>query len=89
MADKETKKDERLRLTRQLRERSLTYIVAAFSLVASLAWNEAIKSMIDYFFPLSKNTIWAKLIYAVAITLLVVFITIYLELLLRKQEEEK
>lgn len=80
-----TAKEERQLLRHQVRERSLTYIVAAFSLVASLAWNEAVKSLIDYFFPLGANTILAKLFYAVAITLFVVFVTIYLERLLRRK----
>ncbi len=76
------------RLRREVKERSLIYIVAAFSLVASLAWNEAIKSLIDYFFPLGTNTLLAKFLYAVTITLFVVFITIYLERLLRKGLEK-
>ena len=81
-------KEEERQLRREVKERSFVYIVAAFSLVASLAWNEAIKSLIDYFFPLGTNTLFAKFLYAVAITLFVVFITIYLERLLRKETEK-
>lgn len=81
-------KEEERQLRREVKERSLVYIVAAFSLVASLAWNEAIKSFIDYFLPLGTNTLLAKFLYAVAITLFVVFITIYLERLLRKRAEK-
>jgi len=55
-----------------------TYIAAALGLVAGLAWNEAIKALIDYVFPLSKNTLIAKFSYAGLITLVVVLITIYL-----------
>ncbi|MBI4086096.1 MAG: hypothetical protein HY433_02555 [Candidatus Liptonbacteria bacterium] len=81
-------KKEEPRLRREVKERSLVYIVAAFSLVASLAWNEAIKSLIDYFFPLGANTLFAKFLYAATITLFVVSITIYLERLLRKETEK-
>lgn len=77
------------RLRHEVKEQSLTYIVAAFSLIASLAWNEAIKSFIDYFVPLGANTLFAKFLYAIAITLFVVFITIYLQRLLRKDSKKE
>lgn len=83
-AQREQSKEERRRLGHEVRERTLTYIVVAFSLIASLAWNEAIKSPIDYFVPFGANSIWAKLLYAVFITIMVVFITIYLEKWLRR-----
>lgn len=65
-----------------IKETSATYLIAAFSLVAGLAWNEAIKAFIEYIFPLDKNTLIAKFSYAVIITLFVILITAYLKRLL-------
>ena len=79
--------EERVKLRKEVRERTFTYLVAAFSLVAGLAWNEAIKSLIDYFLPLSTNTLMAKFIYAVAITIFVVYLTVSLEKLLKREEK--
>jgi predicted ABC-type sugar transport system permease subunit len=64
-------------LHKEVRERTLGYIVAAFGLVAGLAWNEAIKASIEYLFPLNQNSLLAKFIYAVVITLVVVVVSIY------------
>lgn len=72
-------------LKREIREKTLTYIVAAFGLVAGLAWNEAIKSLIEYLFPLSQNTLLAKFIYAIVVTLLVVIATSSLVRFLNKE----
>jgi hypothetical protein len=44
LKDKKEKIDE-LRL--KVREQTVNYILAAFGFVAGLAWNEAIKSLID------------------------------------------
>ncbi len=71
-------KEEGDRLNREIRERTTSYVIAALSLVAGLAWNDAIKSTIEYAFPISNNTVQAKLIYAVLMTLFIVIITVYL-----------
>ncbi|MEK9171243.1 MAG: DUF5654 family protein, partial [Patescibacteria group bacterium] len=42
-------------LSKQVREKTTGYILAAFGLVAGLAWNDAIKSTIDRFFPLNQG----------------------------------
>ncbi|MBI2463612.1 hypothetical protein HYV57_01510 [Candidatus Peregrinibacteria bacterium] len=72
---------------REVREKTLSYIIAALGLVAGLAWNEAIKGLIEYFFPMNANTILAKCVYAIIITLIVVFVSVYLTHLLKKKEE--
>ncbi len=79
--------EERAKLRKEVRERTFTYLVAAFSLVAGLAWNEAVKSLIDYFLPLSKNTVMAKFVYAASITIVVVIFTVYIEKILKKEEK--
>lgn len=70
-------------------KRIFTFITAGFSLVAGLAWNETIKSFIEYFFPLEKNTLMAKFAYALAVTLVLVFITIFLSKIMMKEENKK
>jgi fructose-specific phosphotransferase system IIC component len=65
-----------------------TYMLSAFGLVAGLAWNDAIKSLIEYFFPNQQNSVTAKLIYAALLTLIVVLVTIFITRLFAKQEKE-
>ncbi len=69
----------------EVRERTLSYVTAALGLVASLAWNEAIKSFIEQVFPLSANNLAAKFIYAALTTFLVVILTVYLSRILKKE----
>lgn len=82
-------KEEGSKIKKEVFKQTMSYIAAAFAFVAGLAWNEAIKSLIEYLFPLSQNTLLAKLIYAVLITLVVVIITIYLLRLSPKEKKEK
>jgi len=82
-------KEESQGLKKEIKERTASYIVAALSLVAGLAWNEAIRGLIEYLFPLSKDSLWVKFVYAVIITVVVVFISIYLMRFLGKQEDKK
>lgn len=72
-----------------MRNKLTGYIVAAFGLVAGLAWNEAIKSLIEYIFPLNKNYIWAKFLYAIILTIILVIVTVYVSRLLSKKEKEE
>ena len=65
-------------LRTELREKTIGYIVAALGLVAGLAWNDAIKSVIEFFYPLNENTLWAKVIYAVIVTGLIVLVSYFL-----------
>ena len=65
-----------------MRSKVLTYIGGGFGFVAGLAWNDAIKELIQYIFPLATDTLMAKFIYAVLITIVVVIIITYLERIL-------
>jgi hypothetical protein len=78
-------KDHGAKLEKEIREKTLGYIVTSFGLVAGLAWNDAIKSMIEEFFPLHKDTVKAKTVYAVVITAIVVLVSIYLSRLFKKE----
>ena len=51
-------------------------ITAAFGLVAALAWNGAIRAIFEEVFG-SADNIAAMLIYAVIVTLIAVFVTIW------------
>ena len=66
-------------------EQQLGYILAAFGLVAGLAWNDAIKAAIDYFFPAGSNTVTARFIYAIGITIVVVVLASYLARFMKKE----
>jgi len=81
-------KDFKQELQDKIKTQTIGYITAAFSLVAGLAWNEAIKSSIDSIFILSKDTIWAKFIYASILTLILVLVTIYLNYLFQKENKK-
>lgn len=70
---------------REVRERTLGYIIAALSLVAGLAWNEAIKGILQSLFPIQQDSWQVKLIYALLITVMVVFVSIYLARLLKDE----
>ncbi len=72
-----------------IKQQTLAYITAALALVAGLAWNELIKSLIAVLFPVKSNSLWAQLIYAVIVTLIVVLATISLTKLLNKRKEEQ
>ena len=74
------------KLKKEVEEKTVGYILAAFSFVAGLAWNEAIKSFIDQFFPNSSNSIFIKFIYAFIVTIIIVLISVYL---LRNKQDIK
>ncbi|MDA1038256.1 MAG: DUF5654 family protein [bacterium] len=69
----------------EVQEKIVTYMGAAFGFVAGLAWNDAVKALIDTLFPLSKDGLIAKFIYAILVTVVVVVVTIYLQRILRKR----
>ncbi|MFC1656748.1 DUF5654 family protein [Patescibacteria group bacterium] len=64
---------------------ALTYIMAAFGLVAALAWNEAIKELINQYFEEGSNII-SKFIYAIVVTFIAVLVTLSIS---KFQDKEK
>jgi len=70
------------------REKVWGYIAAALGLVAGLAWNEAIKGLIDHYFPIQRDSVWAKVWYAVFITAIVVFVMVKLEKYFKTADEK-
>lgn len=80
-------KEETQRIESEAKKQLLTYLVSAFSFIAGLAWNEAIKSIIEVMFPGGMESIYAKIIYAMCITLFVVVATIFLTRLLKEKKD--
>lgn len=86
MEIKDTIKKEAKILRREIRQKTLTYIAGGLGFVAGLAWNEAIKALIDFLFPaFSSNIIIVKFLYAFFVTLVVVFILRYIEKFTREK----
>jgi hypothetical protein len=67
----------------QLLEAMSSLIVAAFGLVAALAWNEAIKAMINQIFKSEDDTI-GLVVYAVVVTVLAVVMTLLITRAVKK-----
>lgn len=63
----------------KVREVTTSYIASGLGIVVGLAWNEAIKGAIAYFYPESSGgSIYAKFVYAFVLTVIVVFVTVYI-----------
>lgn len=77
------------RLAGDVKERIIGYLTAALGLIAGLAWNEAVKELITVLFPFGQNSLLAKTIYALLVTILVVIIGIYLARLSSEEAENK
>jgi hypothetical protein len=67
------------------KEKMVTFILAGFGLVASLAWNEAIKSLVDTLLPQKTSALIGKFVYAILITFIVVLLSRYLEKISTKE----
>jgi hypothetical protein len=67
---------------------TLTLINAAFALIAALAWNEAVKALIDRFFKAGSG-LYSRFGYAIIVTVLVVLVTTRLTKLTEKYNNEQ
>ncbi len=85
MVDLNKIKSDSLLFKQEVRLKTADYILAAFGFVTGLAWNEAVKALIEQFFPFSNTTVWAKLIYALFITLVFVVISTSVMRTLKKE----
>jgi hypothetical protein len=61
-------------INKEVRGQAFGYISAALGLVACLAWNDAIKQMIDKFFPLAKDGLVVEFFYEIIVTVVVVIL---------------
>lgn len=71
------------------RERTLGFVTAALSLVAGLAWNDAITAMIKEVFPVGASNLLAKFIYAALVTVIVVTLSLVVQKIFAADSEEK
>lgn len=81
-------KTEGGQIKREVKTRTLGYITGGLGLVAGLAWNDAIRALIDYWIPAGRESVSAKMLYAVVITLVVVVMSMYVSRLLTDQESK-
>lgn len=70
------------------RERTLGFITAALSLVAGLAWNDAITAMIKEVFPVGTSNLLAKFAYAALVTVVVVTLSLIVQRIFAADIEE-
>ena len=64
--------EERRVVQREVRTRMAGAITGALGIVAGIAWNDAVRALIDYLYPASKGSdIFPKFLYALIITIIV------------------
>lgn len=80
-------KEETAKLNEEVRKQVTGYILAGLGVVAGLAWNEAIKALIESIYPVSGSGLWIKFVYAAVLTVLIVIVSMYI--VRRTQSEEK
>lgn len=78
MPDQPQTQQEKTSLKLEILEKISGLATAGLGLVAALAWNDAIQAMFQSWFPAPGDSIIAKLLYALVITILIVIITIQL-----------
>jgi uncharacterized membrane protein YjjP (DUF1212 family) len=81
--------DEKNRVERDLRKITVGYIIAAFGFVAGLAWRDLSIALVEYLFPMSKDTILAKFIYAILVSVALAFASIYVLRFIGKTKKKK
>lgn len=83
------KTSENLKLTIEIVRQMLTLATAGFGLVAALAWNSLIQTIVDDYLKgwlPSGGKLTSLIIYAVVVTVLAVFVTYQLSKVLRRLE---
>lgn len=70
----------------EMRKTMITLILGGFGLVAALAWNDAIQSFFNAFFPKGSGGLIGKFIYALIITIIVVIVSLQLKKISEKEE---
>jgi len=54
----------------ELKAQTIGFVIAAFGFVAGLAWNDAVKALIDAIVPVGSGGVAAKFAYAGIVTLI-------------------
>ncbi len=89
MSSIEEVKEKAKKVRDATREQTLGFVTAALSLVAGLAWNDAISSTIKEIFPVGTSNILAKFFYAVLVTVIVVAISLVVRKVLTAESAEE
>jgi TRAP-type C4-dicarboxylate transport system permease small subunit len=84
-----TIKSKGAELEKEIREKTLGYIITSFGLVAGLAWNDAIKAFIDRFFSDPGSGLKAKFLYAALLTVVMVAVSLYLSRIFKVEKKKK
>lgn len=74
----DAKPEEKPKLHRAVFDKTVGYIIAGFGVVAALAWNDAVQSLVQQVFGTSPNSVLAKFIYAAAITIAITILSMRL-----------
>lgn len=64
-------------MRKEVKEKFVALITAAFGLVAALAWNAAIQQTFKDFLGESSSTLIAMFSYAIIVTIIAVFVTLW------------
>lgn len=72
-------------IKREFKEKTIALILGGFGLVAALAWNEAIKTLFETFFP-KRSELIGKFLYAIIVTGIVVLISLQLKKISERKE---
>ena len=79
----------RKKFQQEFRTRTVGFIATALGLVVGLAWNDAVKGLIEVIFPIEKNTIIAQFAYASLLTVIVVSVIVLLMRLVEENSDGK
>lgn len=72
-------------MKKEIIEKISSLIVAAFGLVAALAWNSAIQAIFQKYFGTAEGIV-PMLIYAVVVTIIAVLVTMWIAKIAEKKE---
>lgn len=87
---KEFVKKQVVELRDTIRVKVSGYILTGFGVVAGLAWNDAIKALIEHLFPKDDGGgLVAQFVYAVIVTVFVVIIMFLVTKLLKSEQTKK
>ncbi len=75
-------------IRKELRSKTLGYIGTALGLVAGLAWNQAVQSFIQKYFPMDKHGVLAQFVYAIGVTFIIVIVLYLLTKFLTQKGDE-
>jgi membrane protein YdbS with pleckstrin-like domain len=73
-------------MKKEIIEKISSLVIAAFGLVAALAWNGAIQAIFKEVFGTAEG-VWPMLIYAVIVTVIAVIVTVWMAKISGKKEE--